>query len=620
MSSIAGFFHPGIVISQENANAQRTAAAMSEALRRRGPDTSAFHHFPHGSFCYGGLSCGHIQPDIPCEPQPAVKRLHDAGYVLLCDGFFTNLPSLREELNRVHVITDGLTQEELLLCAFIRFGADFVRKLSGGFAVVIYDEKRNLLYLFRDPLGLRPLFYTMAGQTLVFASEPKGLLAHPDVKAQIDTAGLNELLSMGPAHTPGNTVFHNIFEVKPGHYICYGSKTRLNAVRYHQFVIEEHKDSYEDTVERVGTLLDRSLEASSAANEPFAALLSGGLDSSVVSAKLAALHSGSPITTYSFDFAGSAKYFKANSFQPSLDAPFVEKMQSALGSSHTTLTCGNAELFDYLVPSVDAHDAPAMADVDSSLLYFCSQVAGKHRIVFTGECADELFCGYPWYHKPEMYRACTFPWTRDISFRKQLLKEDLTERLHMEEYIAAQYQSACAELGIDGSNTPEELLHRRTFYLTVRFFMQTLVDRTDRAAAYNGMDARVPFADLALAEYLFNVPYEMKTKDGEVKHLLRACTRGLVPDEIRLRQKSPFPKTYDPGYESFLVSALQKVLSDSSSPLLSLVDEKKLSEFCYNPKDLGQPWFGQLMAGPQLMAYYLQINDWMLRYNVDIIS
>ena len=200
-----------------------------------------------------------------------------------------------------------------------------------------------------------------------------------------------------------------------------------------------------------------------------------------------------------------------------------------------------------------------------------------------------------------------------------MLNNELISKLHIEEYIRNSDQTSCNEILLDGDNTPPEHLHRKTFYLTVRYFMQTLVDRTDRAAAYNGMDARVPFADLALAEYLFNVPYEMKTKDGEVKHLLRAYSAGLVPEEIRLRKKSPFPKTYDPGYESFLIAALQKVLADSSSPLLSLVDSKKLSAFCYNPKDLGKPWFGQLMAGPQLMAYYLQINDWMRRYDIHIL-
>ena len=188
----------------------------------------------------------------------------------------------------------------------------------------------------------------------------------------------------------------------------------------------------------------------------------------------------------------------------------------------------------------------------------------------------------------------------------------------MDSYVSAQYRMSCGEIGIDSSNTPSELLHRRTFYLTVRYFMQTLVDRTDRAASYNSMDARVPFADLALAEYLFNVPYEMKTKDGEVKHLLRAYAAGLIPEEIRTRKKSPFPKTYDPGYESLLISALQKIIADPNSPLLAIADPKKIQAFCYHPKDLGKPWFGQLMAGPQLMAYYIQINEWFKKYNVKL--
>lgn len=618
MSSIAGFFHPDQVITQENAQSQHDIQAMSDALHRRGPDAAGFYHFSHGSFNCNELSCGHIHPDIPYEPQPATKKLNGSSYTLLYDGFISNLPALRTELNRVQVITDGLTQEELLLCAFIRFGADFVKKLSGGFAIAIYDEKKNLLYLFRDPLGLRPLFYTVTGKMLVFASEPKGLFAHSAVEPLVDTDGLNELLSMGPAHTPGHTVYHNMFEVKPGHYLCYG-KARLFTERYHQFAIAEHRDSYEDTIDRVRELLNCSIETSSAANEPFASLLSGGLDSSVVSAKLAAINSGKPIDTYSFDFIGSTKYFQANSFQPSLDAPYVEVMHKALGSRHTTLTSGNSELFEYLKQSVDAHDGPAMADVDSSLLYFCGQVAPKHRIVFTGECADELFCGYPWYHRPEMYQSGTFPWTKDISPRCNLLKEDITTKLHMDEYIASSYKNSCGEIFAEKDPASDELLHRKTFYLTVRYFMQTLVDRTDRAASYNSMDARVPFADLALAEYLFNVPYEMKTKDGEVKHLLRAYSKGLVPEDIRLRKKSPFPKTYDPGYEAYLNDALQKVIADDSSPLLSIVDGEKLAAFCSNPKDLGKPWFGQLMAGPQLMAYYLQINDWMKRYQIKLI-
>ena len=616
MSGIAGFFHPDLIFQKDSEQVRVTANAMSEALHRRGPDSHRFYFFPHGCLNHNDLACGSIHPQIPCEAQPATKKFNGQNYTIIYDGFISNLPELREELQRAHVRTDGLTQQELLLCLFLQYGADFVKKLNGAFAIVIYDERANQIYLFRDPLGLRPLFYTVREQVLIFASEPKALLKYPGVEAVIDANGLNELLSMGPAHSPGQTIYRDIFELKPGHMLTY-SRSRLYTKSYHRFIIKEHTDSYEDTIAHIRELLDLSITTGASTNAPSASLLSGGLDSSVISARLARM-SDTPITTYSFDFIGSSKYFQANSFQPSLDAPFVQQMREALGSDHTTLTCGNAELFDYLMPSVEAHDGPAMADVDSSLLYFCSRIAGDAPIIFTGECADELFCGYPWYHRAKMYESGTFPWTKDSSARKILLNDSLISKLDMDSYVSSQYQASCNEIGLDAMHTPEEMLHRRTFYLTVRYFMQTLVDRTDRAASYNSMDARVPFADLALAEYLFNVPYEMKTKDGEVKHLLRAYAAGLIPEEIRTRKKSPFPKTYDPGYESLLISALQKIIADPNSPLLAIADPKKIQAFCYHPKDLGRPWFGQLMAGPQLMAYYIQINEWLKKYNVKL--
>jgi asparagine synthase (glutamine-hydrolysing) len=216
-----------------------------------------------------------------------------------------------------------------------------------------------------------------------------------------------------------------------------------------------------------------------------------------------------------------------------------------------------------------------------------------------------------------MYEADTFPWSIDISPRKELLNSDFISILDMDSYVDEEYKAACAELSLPASKDAP-LLHAKTMYLTMRYFMQTLINRTDRAAASNSLDIRVPFADFRLAEYLFQVPYEMKAKNEEVKHLLREYAKGLLPEEIRLRKKSPYPKTYDPGYELVLSTALQHVLSDSNSPLLAFVDKEKVSRFCENTKDYGKPWYGQLMAGPQLMAYYLQINYWFEKYQIKI--
>ncbi len=618
MSSIAGFFSPHTTFPKENSFCRQTIQHMSEALVKRGPDRQGTCLFSNGAFSQNELSCCHIHPDIPCEPQPVTKTLNKDSFTLLYDGYISNLPQLRRSMEQDQINTSDLSQEELILCAFIRYGPDFVKKLSGAFAMAVYDSAKKLLYLFRDPLGLRPLYYTVHNDTLVFASELKGIFAYPGIEPALDLDGLNEIFSMGPAHSPGCGVFKDVCEIRPGHLLVYGSD-RLFVERYHRFSISEHSDSYEDTLFRVKELLDKSIRTLACTNTAPASLLSGGLDSSVITACLVRESTGDePLKTFSFELKGSRNHFRPNSFQPALDAPFVHQMADALSTDHTTLVCSNAEQFEYLKNSVDAHDLPAMADIDSSLIYFCEKIAPQNRIAFTGECADELFCGYPWYHRKEMYTANTFPWSLDLSFRKNLLKDDLINKLHMDEYINEQYLAACRDLLSGADPASSSYLHQKTMYLTIRFFMQTLVDRTDRTASCNSMDIRVPFADLALAEYLFEVPYEMKTKNGEIKHLLREFARGLLPEQVRTRQKSPYPKTYDPGYERLLSSALFQVASDPNSPILSFMDKKKLISFCQRPKDYGKPWFGQLMAAPQLMAYYLQINYWLTKYQIKL--
>lgn len=617
MSSIAGFFNPNQIYTKEDSFCEQTIVAMANALKRRGPDKTSFASCEHGRFNHNELSCSHLHPDIPYNSQPLQMQINGAKYLFLMDGTISNLTELKKRLMQTHVPVHGLSQEALILSAFVSYGPSFVKFLCGGFAIAIYDQTRAILYLFRDQLGIKPLFYAFLSETLLFASEPKGILAYPKFEPVLNAEAANELLSLGPAHTPGKTLYKGMSELKPGHFLVY-AKEKLYTECYHRFQIKEHTDSYEDTLDHIKELLDTSFQTASYTNEAFASLLSGGLDSSIVSAKLAACKKETPFVTYSLDFTDSSKYFQANSFQPSLDAPFVQIMQKFLNSRHRVITCSNADLFQFLKPSVEAHDGPAMADVDSSLYFFCKQIAPRQRIIFTGECADELFCGYPWYHRSEMKESNSFPWTNDASLRLSLLNENIISSLQCKDYIHAQYLSCCKELSLDGDNTPAEALHQKTFLLTVRYFMQTLIDRTDRIASHLGIDARVPFADLRLAEYLFNLPYDLQAKEKEPKHLLRCYATNLIPDEIRLRKKSPFPKTYDPGYESFLIMELQRLIQKKDSPLFELVDAKKLSAFCYNPKDLGKPWYGQLMAGPQLLAYYLQIHDWLVRYNVKL--
>lgn len=616
MSSIAGFFQPNTIYSKENEFCIKTIHDMSQALIHRGPDEQSFHYFPQGAFNQNFLLAGYIPGTFRHEMQPITRNYKDNSYTLLFDGFISNPEEIAMDLEVYQIHTENMSLEELLLFSFLQHGTDFIKRVRGAFALAVFDQNHKTLYLFRDALGLRPLFYCHRANTLIFASEIKALFQYPGIEPVLKQEGLTELLALGPARKPGSAIFDGIFEVKPGHFLTFGKDIFLEEA-YHQFEIKEHKDNYEDTLEHITYLLNQSFDSLKSSVIPTSCLLSGGLDSSIVTAKLAE-STATALATYSLEFDNSRQFFKSNAFQPSLDAPFVEEMVTHLGTKHTVYNCNNKNQFDYLKKSVIAHDLPAMADVDASYMFFCEKVGTQHKIVFTGECADEIFCGYPWYHNQEN-DCTTFPWTKDISPRLTLLRPDMISSLPIEECIQNSYQTTCKEIGLDGLHTPTESIHHKTFYLTIRYFMQTLINRGDRAAAINSMDGRMPFANQALTEYLFNVPFTMQAKNGERKHLLREYANLLLPEEIRKRKKSPYPKTYDPGYEAMVNNELLNELRKSDCPLHAIIDKEKAENFCRQVKDLGHPWYGQLMAGPQLVAYYLQILYWLQEYNIKIL-
>ena len=354
---------------------------------------------------------------------------------------------------------------------------------------------------------------------------------------------------------------------------------------------------------------------------PVCTFLSGGVDSSLVTAVCSSelRKQGKKLDTYSFDFKDNDKNFRANAFQPSQDRPWVDKMIAYCQTNHQYLECANADLYNYLFEAVDARDLPCMADVEASMLYFCKRVAASHKVTLTGECADEIFGGYPWFHKKECFDADCFPWSMDFSPRTMLLKDSVLALLPLEEYAHAAYAQTLSEVPVLEGENKEEKRRREISYLNIKWFMQTLLDRMDRTSMHAGLEARVPFADHRIVEYLWNVPWSMKCKDGVVKGLLRAAADGLLPGDVLYRRKSPYPKTYDPAYENLLRTAIVETLSDTRAPLRELIDLGKVLDYISQPSDYGRPFYGQLMAGPQLLAYLLQVNYWLKKYDVEVL-
>ena len=617
MCGIAGFYNPHDHYLKEKEHYESVLQAMAERLRHRGPDDAGRWLSEHGGLSHARLAI----IDLAGGHQPMVKSGSGQTFAIVYNGELYNTDELRQELMAAGYSFQTSSDTEVILAGYMEYGPDFVKRLNGIFAFAIMDTALNRLCLFRDRAGVKPLFYTVRGEELIFSSELKGILAYPGVKAQLDRRGLNEVFSIGPARTYGCGVLKDMEELLPGHYlICTPDGIRQQS--YWKLVSRPHEDSYERTIEKTSFLVEDSVRRQMVSDVPICTFLSGGVDSSLVSAICAKelKKQGKRLTTFSFDFVDNDKFFRANSFQPSQDRPYVDQMVKFLDSDHHYLECGNLTQADRLFDSVLAHDLPAMGDIDSSMLQFCSMVKEHNKVALTGECADEIFGGYPWFHKKECFEAHTFPWTMDLAPRKALLDDNFLEYLDMDRYVLDTYERSVAETPVLAEDSPEEARRREIAWLNLRWFMQTLLNRMDRTSMYSGLEARVPFADHRIIEYVWNVPWDMKTRDGLVKNLLRQSGKGLLPDEILFRKKSPYPKTYDTAYEKLLVDRVREMMDDSHAPVMDFLDRKKLARFLTSPSDYGKPWYGQLMAGPQMLAYLLQVNFWLKTYHIEVTS
>ena len=615
MCGFAGFFNPFMDFRMNQTENEKILNDMCAALYHRGPDEN-------GSLLAKNYGLAHTRLaiiDLENGSQPMCTVCDDNRYCIVYNGELYNTAELRKDLEQKGRKFQTTSDTEVILMGYIEYGIDILNKMNGIFAFCIVDEKKGECFIARDQVGVKPLYYSVYDDILVFASEPKGIFAFPYIQPDIDMEGLNEVLSLGPAKTYGKGVFKNVHEVRPGYFLRYGYDG-IREYRYWSITAYEHEENYEKTVEHNRFLVTDAIKRQMVSDVPIATFLSGGVDSSIVSAVCAAelKKQGKKLGTFSFDFVDNNKYFVANAFQPSQDRPFVDIMVDYIRSEHRYLECNNDDLFENLFRSVDVRDMPTMADVDSSMLYFCGRVKNFYKVVLTGECADEIFGGYPWFHKEECFKAKTFPWSMDITARQAVLKDEIIAELHMEQYIREAYENTIQETPKLPGEDAHEARRREISYLNMKWFMQTLLDRMDRTSMYSGLEARVPFADIRIINYMYNVPWSMKCRNHVEKSLLREAAEGLLPNEVLYRKKSPYPKTYDPAYEKKLADALTEIIEDASSPVLQLVDKKKVYDFIHQKKDYGRPWYGQLMAGPQMLAYLLQINYWMKKYRLSI--
>lgn len=614
MCGIAGW----IDWERDLASQRGILAKMVEVLTHRGPDASGFWLSRRAALGHRRL----VVVDPEGGGQPMTRRRGESTYTTVYNGELYNTSELRQELEaRGHIFLTRNSDTETLLLAYMEWGPACVERFNGIFAFAIWDEANQSLFLARDRLGVKPLFYTRRGSAFLFGSELKVLLAHPEVQPELDAEGLAEVFALGPSRTPGHGVFRGIAELKAGHCLFY-DREGLRIRRYWALESRTHEDDLHTTTVRVRELLRDAVQRQLVADVPVCTLLSGGLDSSALTALAAEAFREAgmgPLHSYSVDYEGNEEYFQPSFFQPNSDVQWVERVSASLGTRHHYITINNTELASALVPALLANDLPGMADIDSSLYLFCREVKKEATVALSGECADEVFGGYPWFYDEGAPRARTFPWIRMLDERVGLLSPELVEHIRPGEYAARRYQEALEEVPRLAGEDRHETRMRELLYLSITRFMPTLLDRKDRMSMASGLEVRVPFSDHRLVEYVWNIPWGMKTWGGMAKGILRRALAGVLPDDVLTRRKSPYPKTYHPAYLAAVRDRLLRVIADPHSPLHRLLDIAAVREMAiYGRPVFTRPWFGQLMADAQYLAYLIQLDAWFRAYKITL--
>ena len=603
--------------NMRNEEAGRVLSNMNNTLSKRGPDENGI--YIKEDICIAHRRLIVIDPEG--GKQPMICKYLGNTYVITYNGQIYNTKELRKTLEDSGFTFEGHCDTEVLLKAFIYYGYNVVNHLNGIFAFAIWNEGKKELFLARDHFGVKPLFYSIKDNQLIFASEIKALFEYPSIYPKIDEQGIAELFGIGPAHTPGVGVFKGIEELKPANYLVF-NRSGMRIKEYWKLKSRMHTDDFATTCSTVKELLTDAIERQLVSDVPLCTFLSGGLDSSIItlySANYCRKHDLPMINTYSVDYVDNDKNFQKTDFQPNSDSDYINLITNKLGTKYHTIYLDTPELADSLKEAMIARDLPGMADVDSSLLLFCKEVKKEATVSIMGECADEIFGGYPWFFREDALSSGTFPWSINISGRQHLLNPELQEKIDLKEYIDYRYNESLNEvelLNVDSKETKEK---RKITYLTMNWFMQTLLSRTDRMGMYNGFEIRVPFCDYRLAEYVWNIPWEIKALHGREKGLLRYIMKDELPKEIVDRKKSPYPKTWNPTYLKKVKGMLTEIMQNPESPITSLLNKDDILEILNTDgKSFSRPWFGQLMTGPQLMAYLCQVNMWLETYKPEI--
>ncbi|GAA2240044.1 asparagine synthase (glutamine-hydrolyzing) [Kitasatospora cystarginea] len=556
--------------------------AMTATMARRGPDADGVWLGAHAALGHRRLSV----IDLTGGAQPMTDP---SGVVLSYSGEVYNHHQLRAELRRLGHGFRTRSDTEVVLRAYQEWGEGVVDRLEGMYAFAIWDERSEQLLLVRDRLGVKPLFWARIDGGLAFGSEPKALFAHPELEPRVDADGLREAYSL--LFNTGPTVWAGVREVEPGGLLTLG-RDGITEHLYWQLQARPHTDDQDTTVERVRSLVNRAARAQLEADVPLCSLLSGGLDSTVITALIAdeLRHSEGPqarLRSYAVDYSDQAERFTGDVLRTGHDAPFAAEAGEFIGTEHSTVVLDPYALLDveHRRAVVVARDSPiGVGDMDTSLYLLFGRIREHSTVALSGEAADEVFGGYPWFHNPKALTAQAFPWLLVTGDNAAMpLHPDLAATLRIGEFRADTYRDALAAVPhLDGED-PVEHRQREMQHLSLTRWLRQLLDRKDRLSMAQGLEVRVPYCDHRLVEYAFNAPWSMKSYDGREKSLLRAVGTGIAPESVLWRPKNHYPATHHADYNRGLQQLARQALD--APQVRDIADESVIKTSLDTPAD-----------------------------------
>ncbi|MHB2019537.1 MAG: asparagine synthase (glutamine-hydrolyzing) [Candidatus Xenobia bacterium] len=588
-----------------------TIAAMTETLRRRGPDDS-------GTWLDVHVALGHRRLAV-IDPAGGAQPMRAAPAVIAYNGEIYNFQELRRELEGMGHQFTTRCDTEVILRGYLAWQEEVVHRLNGIFAFAIWDSRHEELLLVRDRLGVKPLYYYPTDHGLLFGSEPKAILANPLATARASREELCDALLF--LRTPGRVPFRGMYEVKPGHLLRV-RRGNIQETRYWKLEARPHTDTREQTIARIRELLDDIVARQMMSDVPLCSLLSGGLDSSAVSALAQRSLGDKKLSTFVVDFVGHTEGFQADPIRPSPDGPFAQEVADFIGSDHHTIMLDKGRLLDPQVREavLRAWDLPFnFADLDISLYLLFAGIREHATVALSGEAADELFGGYLWFSDEKAMASATFPWLELAAHRgldpRALFKPEFTEKLNLAEYQAQLYQDALAEVPRLPGESPREARLREIAWLTLTRWLPILLEKKDRASMAVGLEGRVPFCDHRLVEYVFNIPWAMKQSFELEKGLLREAVKDVLPASVINRKKAAYPTVQDSGYDRAMVGKLQGKASDPESPIREFLAPEGVERLVAKARHQPLSEFERI-----LVESTVRLDEWIARYQVEILK